>query len=140
MNYDLPNVPEDYVHRIGRTGRAGASGEAISLVCIDEAAFLHAIERLIKREIPVEMIAGFEPDPKAKAEPIQLRSPGHRPARGSPRPRQGKSGTTADKKPTGGKRPAATQRFGNLPGQARSGAGGGQGKKPPGRGGGGNSR
>ena len=140
VNYDLPNVPEDYVHRIGRTGRAGASGEAISLVCIDEAAFLHAIERLIKREIPVEMIAGFEPDPKAKAEPIQLRSPGHRPARGSPRPRQGKSGTTADKKPTGGKRPAATQRFGNLPGQARSGAGGGQGKKPPGRGGGGNSR
>ena len=141
VNYDLPNVPEDYVHRIGRTGRAGASGEAISLVCIDEAAFLHAIERLIKREIPVEVIAGYEPDPKAKAEPIQLRSPGHRPARGSPRgaPKQGKTGSTGQK-PAGGKRPAATQRFGNLPGQTRSGAGGGAAKKPAGRGGGGNSR
>ena len=144
VNYDLPNVPEDYVHRIGRTGRAGASGEAISLVCIDEAAFLHAIERLIKREIPVEMIAGFEPDPKAKAEPIQLRSPGHRPARGAPRgqPKQAKSGGPAGQKPAGGKRPATSQRFGNLPGAARGGTGSGssQGKKPAGRGGGGNSR
>jgi ATP-dependent RNA helicase RhlE len=78
VNYDMPNVPEDYVHRIGRTGRAGAEGEAISLVCIDEAAFLRDIERLIKREIPREIIAGFEPDPHAKAEPIQLRSPEHR--------------------------------------------------------------
>ena len=144
VNYDLPNVPEDYVHRIGRTGRAGASGEAISLVCIDEAAFLHAIERLIKREIPVEMIAGFEPDPKAKAEPIQLRSPGHRPARGAPRPgqhKQAKTGGAAGQKPAGGKRPATTQRFGNVPGAARggAGAGAGQAKKPSGRGGG-NSR
>ena len=142
VNYDLPNVPEDYVHRIGRTGRAGASGEAISLVCIDEAAFLHAIERLIKREIPVEVIAGFEPDPKAKAEPIQLRSPGHRPARGAPRgaPKQGKAGGTPGQKPAGGKRPPSTQRFGNLPGASRGGAGAGQGKKPAGRGGSGNSR
>ena len=143
VNYDLPNVPEDYVHRIGRTGRAGASGEAISLVCIDEAAFLHAIERLIKREIPVEVIAGFEPDPKAKAEPIQLRSPGHRPVRGSPRPgqnKQAKSGAATGHKPAGGKRPAATQRFGNLPGAAHGAAGSGPGKKPAGRGGGGNSR
>ena len=142
VNYDLPNVPEDYVHRIGRTGRAGASGEAISLVCIDEAAFLHAIERLIKREIPVEMIAGFEPDPKARPEPIQLRSPGHRPARGAPRgqQKQAKTGGTAGQKPTGGKRPATSQRFGNLPGAARGAAGGGQGKKPAGRAGGGNSR
>ena len=144
VNYDLPNVPEDYVHRIGRTGRAGASGEAISLVCIDEAAFLHAIERLIKREIPVEVIAGFEPDPKAKAEPIQLRSPGHRPQRGAPRgqPKQGKAGGTPGQKPAGGKRPATAQRFGSLPGASRGGAGAsaGQGKKPAGRGGSGNSR
>ena len=91
VNYDLPNVPEDYVHRIGRTGRAGASGEAISLVCIDEAAFLHAIERLIKREIPSVVIPGFEPDPHAKAEPIQLRTPGHRPGgRQQPRTGQGR--------------------------------------------------
>jgi ATP-dependent RNA helicase RhlE len=74
VNYDLPNVPEDYVHRIGRTGRAGATGEAVSLVCVDERDLLHDIERFIKREIPVEVIAGFEPDPSAKPQPIQLRS------------------------------------------------------------------
>ncbi|HZG21948.1 MAG TPA: DEAD/DEAH box helicase [Herbaspirillum sp.] len=74
VNYDLPNVPEDYVHRIGRTGRAGATGEAVSLVCVDERDLLHDIERFIKREIPVEVIAGFEPDPTAKPQPIQLRS------------------------------------------------------------------
>ena len=82
VNYDLPNVPEDYVHRIGRTGRAGNPGEAVSLVCIDEAQFLRDIERLIKREIPKEVIPGFEPDPHAKPEPIQLRSQGHRPGGG----------------------------------------------------------
>ena len=73
VNYDLPNVPEDYVHRIGRTGRAGALGEAISLVCVDEHAFLRDIERLIKREIPTEVVAGFEPDRRAVAQPIQQR-------------------------------------------------------------------
>ena len=73
VNYDLPNVPEDYVHRIGRTGRAGATGEAISLVCVDEHAFLHDIERLIKREIPSETVPGFEPDRRAVAQPIQQR-------------------------------------------------------------------
>ena len=73
VNYDLPNVPEDYVHRIGRTGRAGASGEAVSLVCVDEHVFLRDIESLIKQDISQEVIAGFEPDPKAKAEPILQR-------------------------------------------------------------------
>ena len=73
VNYDLPNVPHDYVHRIGRTGRAGASGEAISLVCVDEHAFLRDIEKLIKREIPQEVVPGFTPDPHAKAEPILQR-------------------------------------------------------------------
>jgi len=73
VNYDLPNVPEDYVHRIGRTGRAGASGEAISLVSIDEHAFLRDIERLIRREIPKTVIAGFTPDPRARPEPILQR-------------------------------------------------------------------
>jgi ATP-dependent RNA helicase RhlE len=72
VNYELPNVPEDYVHRIGRTGRAGAQGEAISLVCVDEDIFLRDIEKLIKRSIPREVVAGFEPDPNAKAEPIVL--------------------------------------------------------------------
>jgi ATP-dependent RNA helicase RhlE len=74
VNYDLPNVPEDYVHRIGRTGRAGATGEAVSLVCVDEHEMLRDIERLIKRELPRETIAGFEPDPLARAQPIQKRS------------------------------------------------------------------
>jgi ATP-dependent RNA helicase RhlE len=72
VNFELPNVPEDYVHRIGRTGRAGAEGEAVSLVCIDEEGFLADIEKLIKRSIPREVVAGYEPDPHAKAEPILL--------------------------------------------------------------------
>lgn len=74
VNYDLPNVPEDYVHRIGRTGRAGANGEAVSLVCVDEHEMLKNIEKLIKQSLPKEIIPGFEPDPNARAQPIQLRS------------------------------------------------------------------
>jgi len=72
VNFELPNVPEDYVHRIGRTGRAGAQGEAISLVCVDEEIFLKDIERLIKRSIPREVVPGFEPPAGEKAEPIVL--------------------------------------------------------------------
>lgn len=72
VNFELPNVSEDYVHRIGRTGRAGADGEAISLVCIDEEGFLADIEKLIKRSIPREVVPGYEPDPQARPEPIQL--------------------------------------------------------------------
>jgi len=72
VNYELPNVPEDYVHRIGRTGRAGAQGRAVSLVCVDEDLFLRDIERLIKRPIPKEVVPGFEPDPGERAEPIVL--------------------------------------------------------------------
>jgi ATP-dependent RNA helicase RhlE len=62
VNFDLPGVPEDYVHRIGRTGRAGASGEAISLVCADEHERLEAIERTIRLSIPRKIMAGFEPE------------------------------------------------------------------------------
>ena len=61
VNYDLPNVPEDYVHRIGRTGRAGSSGLAVSLVSADEASYLLAIEKLIKRKIDRIEIDDFEP-------------------------------------------------------------------------------
>jgi len=71
VNYELPNVPEDYVHRIGRTGRAGQSGEAVSLVCIDEHELLKNIEKFIKAEIPKVDIPAFRPDPNIKAEPIQ---------------------------------------------------------------------
>jgi ATP-dependent RNA helicase RhlE len=97
VNYELPNVPEDYVHRIGRTGRAGAEGEAVSLVCVDEKKLLADIERVIKRELPREIVPGFEPDPSIRAEPIQQRSPDHQrrgggggrsPASAAPREKQ----------------------------------------------------
>jgi ATP-dependent RNA helicase RhlE len=71
VNYELPNVAEDYVHRIGRTGRAGNEGEAMSLVCVDELKLLKDIERLLKREIPQVVFDGYKPDPTIKAEPIQ---------------------------------------------------------------------
>ena len=61
VNFDLPNVSEDYVHRIGRTGRAGATGQAVSLVCADEFKLLSDIERLIQTLLPREIVAGFEP-------------------------------------------------------------------------------
>jgi ATP-dependent RNA helicase RhlE len=70
INFDLPNISEDYVHRIGRTGRAGASGEAISLVSADETSFLLAIEKLVGLKLPVEIVEGFEPDPNASTKPI----------------------------------------------------------------------
>lgn len=71
INFELPNISEDYVHRIGRTGRAGASGEAISLVSADETTFLRDIEKLIDMKIEVEILEGFEPDPNASTEPIR---------------------------------------------------------------------
>jgi ATP-dependent RNA helicase RhlE len=125
VNFELPNVPEDYVHRIGRTGRAGAQGRAVSLVCVDEEIFLKDIEKLIKRPIPREVIAGFEPDPSERAEPIVL-------------------GRTS----IGVRGPASGGR-GNGGGQARSGGGdrsggggGDRGRGParPGGGGGGGGR
>ena len=98
VNFELPNVPEDYVHRIGRTGRAGNEGEAMSLVCVDELKLLRDIERLIKTEIPKVEIDGYKPDPSIKAEPINK-------GRGSRQP--GKSN-----KPKRNKRPG-TPRSGN---------------------------
>jgi len=61
INFELPNVPEDYVHRIGRTGRAGASGEAISLVCGEEREYLKSIEKLLGEKMPTASIQGYEP-------------------------------------------------------------------------------
>ncbi len=71
VNFELPNIAEDYVHRIGRTGRAGREGEAMSLVCVDELKLLRDIEKLINREIPKTVIEGYQPDPTIKPEPIQ---------------------------------------------------------------------
>ena len=71
INFEIPNISEDYVHRIGRTGRAGANGEAISLVSADETTFLRDIEKLIGMKLPVEILEGFEPDPNASTAPIK---------------------------------------------------------------------
>jgi ATP-dependent RNA helicase RhlE len=145
VNFELPNVPEDYVHRIGRTGRAGAQGEAVSLVCVDEEIFLKDIERLIKRSIPRETVPGFEPPAGEKAEPIVLGRMtigvggtkrnagggfgGGRPGGGGGRPGGGGGGG-------GGGRPGAGRGPGGAPG-GRSGGGGGGGGRPAGGGGGG---
>ncbi|WP_374350932.1 DEAD/DEAH box helicase [Limnohabitans sp.] len=72
VNYEIPNIPEDYVHRIGRTGRAGNSGEAVNLVCLDEEGFMMEIERFTKQEIPVQVLEGFGPEPGEIAEPIAM--------------------------------------------------------------------
>ena len=71
INFEIPNISEDYVHRIGRTGRAGASGEALSLVSADETTYLTSIEKLVGIKIPTEIIEGFEPDPNASTEPLK---------------------------------------------------------------------
>ena len=71
VNYELPQVPEDYIHRIGRTGRAGTEGEALSLVCVDEQRLLKDIEKLLRRELPKDVVTGYAPDPSIPAEPIQ---------------------------------------------------------------------
>jgi ATP-dependent RNA helicase RhlE len=70
VNFELPHVPEDYVHRIGRTARAGQKGHAISLVCIDEQKLLRDIETLLGCEIEKQVLRGYEPDSRIKAEPI----------------------------------------------------------------------
>ncbi len=111
VNYELPNVAEDYVHRIGRTGRAGATGEAVSLVCVDEGGLLRDIERVIKRSLPKEVVPGFEPDPRIRAEPIQ-RTPqrgapprggaGQAPRSNAPRPAHGKPQGAHGSRPAGG--------------------------------------
>jgi len=86
INLELPNISEDYVHRIGRTGRAGNNGEAISLVCVDEFEYLKGIEKLINKKFEREIIEGFEPDLTIKPEPIQ-QGRGQRP-QGQPKRRE----------------------------------------------------
>ena len=79
VNFELPNVPEDYVHRIGRTGRAGANGIAISLVSHDEAVYLRDIEKLLKQKIPTGVIEGFEQGAAPKEDPKEKRPQNHSP-------------------------------------------------------------
>ncbi len=99
VNFELPMVPSDYLHRIGRTGRAGIEGDAISLVCVDEAPMLRDIERLLGRPVPTEIIPGFEPDRSIRAEPIRLRTAG-----GGPRRDQGQRRGQPPARPTNARR------------------------------------
>ncbi|MBY0473659.1 MAG: DEAD/DEAH box helicase [Nitrosomonas sp.] len=114
VNFELPHVPEDYVHRIGRTGRAGAEGDAVSLVCVDEIKLLTGIEKLIKHELRSQVIAGFEPDPSIKAEPIKNGRGGEprgaTPSRNSPKKSENKK--PVSKKSAGaGFAPSSRRRF-----------------------------
>lgn len=104
VNFELPNIPEDYVHRIGRTGRAGAEGTAVSLVCAEEREFLVGIQRLLRREILVQSVPGFVPRPVADLAPEDRFSAptARRPLAATRHPR---SGPPAASRPVGGHRP-----------------------------------
>ncbi|MCH7538434.1 MAG: ATP-dependent RNA helicase RhlE, partial [Proteobacteria bacterium] len=116
VNFELPHVPEDYIHRIGRTARAGHDGTAVSLVCIDEENMLADIEKLLNRKIEKQFVPGYEIDRRIKAEAIHKgkprRSNGAR--SGGPRPggrkkiRSGKNARSAQRKRSGGKQRRAT--------------------------------
>ncbi len=111
VNFELPHVPEDYVHRIGRTGRAGNTGEAVSLVSADERDQLRDIQRLLGKVLPATVVDGFAP--LVKPEDVrQLGRPGARPSGGRP---SGHSG-----RPSHGPRPSQRpgQRAGQRPGPA----------------------
>jgi ATP-dependent RNA helicase RhlE len=106
VNFELPNVPEDYVHRIGRTARAGQAGQAVSLVCVDENKQLKDIERLLKRDLDKDVVPGYEVDPRIRAEPTR-QGRGQRPAgRGGP-PRNKPQGKPAGARGGPRKRPAS---------------------------------
>jgi ATP-dependent RNA helicase RhlE len=117
VNYELPNVPEDYVHRIGRTGRAGSSGEAISLVAGAERSQLREIERLLRAEIPQTIEPGFEPGQ------APLHEPDARPARSHHSPRRHQGGGQGRQ---GGHGRPGSRDHGHGNGQGRSRSGGGQ--------------
>jgi len=104
VNFELPNVAEDYVHRIGRTGRAGNEGEAISLVCVDELKLLRDIERLLQREVPKLVLEGYEPDPTIKPEAIPngRNGTGRRQSRPGARPARGNGGSGNGNRSSGG--------------------------------------
>jgi ATP-dependent RNA helicase RhlE len=114
VNFDLPNVAEDYVHRIGRTGRAGATGHSFSLVSADEVDYLRGIERLIRRSLPREQIEGFEP-----ASPLPQKAP---PTAAQPRASQGRPGAGAGRR--SGQPQRSRRRRGGNGGAARSTSGG----------------
>jgi len=99
VNYELPNVPEDYIHRIGRTGRAGASGEAISLISVDEIEYVRGIEKLLGEKLPSEVMEGFEPTEKIGDIP--------------PEPQRGRGGQGHRRPKPSGNRPQGNSSSGN---------------------------
>jgi ATP-dependent RNA helicase RhlE len=101
VNFELPNVSEDYIHRIGRTGRAGRGGQAISLVCIDEDAYLAGIEKLLKSKIKKVIVDGFAPDRTIRAEPILQKS--------KHQANRSRAKTSGSATPSGKSRPRRTQ-------------------------------
>jgi ATP-dependent RNA helicase RhlE len=122
VNFELPMVPEDYVHRIGRTGRAGQTGDAVSLVCADEAVLLRSIERVLGHPIAQETVEGFAVDRSIRPEPIRLRS-----AMG------GQGGRHAAPGPAGGRPNGGAPNRGRRPSSAPAGVGIGNGPARPGR-------
>ncbi len=113
VNYELPHVPQDYVHRIGRTGRAGREGSAVSLVCSDEHALLGDIERLLSCDLPRAVLEGYEPDPSIRPEPIVMgRSSGGggRPRTGKPKGGRAKPASSRSRKPQGRSAESASPR------------------------------
>ena len=108
VNYELPHVPEDYVHRIGRTARAGLDGHAVSLVCVDENKLLRDIEQLLKVKLDKDIVAGFEPDPRIKAEPLQKGRPQRQgPRRGNSSKNKSQPSRSGQRnRPSGGRRRA----------------------------------
>ena len=119
INFDLPMVAEDYVHRIGRTGRAGETGQAISLVSHDESGLLRDIQRLIKQDVLIENFPGYEPSGALRLDA------------GAPRPVMGNRGQRPPQK-SGGNKPsghrphhAKPANAGAKPGQRRNRGGGG---------------
>jgi ATP-dependent RNA helicase RhlE len=151
VNYEIPNISEDYVHRIGRTGRAGKNGEAISLVCLDEEGFMAEIERFTKQTIEKVVVPGFEAEAGERAEPIAMgrqtlwgglgKPPGRevmaaaaRAARQEmmERIRANKAGAGSPSGAgRGASKPAQGQGRSGGQGQQRSGAGAPQGQRPP---------
>ena len=145
VNYEIPNVSEDYVHRIGRTGRAGASGEAVSLVCMDEEGFMMDIERFTKQTIPVRVIDGFGPDEGERAEPIAMGRQTIWGGAGKPPSRdvmqaaaKAARGEMMERMRAG--KTAQGDRGGDRGGRPSGGGGGGGGNGPRGGGGGGGAR
>ncbi len=145
VNYEIPNISEDYVHRIGRTGRAGNSGEAISFVCLDEEGFMADIERFTKQTIEKVAVPGFEPEPDERAEPIAMGRQTLWGGLGKPPSREVMAAAAkaarsemmerirTNKTAQGGKGQGGGQR-GPGQGAARGGQGGGQGARSAGQG------